>query len=115
MSEKTQIYKQRGTQDLSAGALSLEFEAPFDCYYKQATIGFASAVSQTAAVTKNSEAGSAYDVPLDSSALISATSYVHDPGEKVPLKKGDKITLSCTNSGTPSIVASAEIIFEAIA
>lgn len=109
MSEINKFYVEKGTQDLSAGSLTLEFEAPFDCYFLAAMLHASIAISQAVVVTHVDDSNSAYDTVLNSTTLSSETDYVHRPSERHPIKKGEKIKITCANSGTPAATAAAKI------
>jgi hypothetical protein len=101
------------SQDLSAGALSLAL-APTkrDMVVHMAAIHTGSAVSQTATVKLTSPTGANYTFLLDTSSLSSATDYVYNPGKPILVPVGWTLTLALTNSGTPSITAYADILYQ---
>lgn len=109
------------SQALNSAALSLAVvigtDTPnFEGSYRLAgaKLHAGSAISQTATVTITPVAGSNYARIEDTSALSSATNYSYTPTGDIVLKRGDTVTLACTNSGTPSITVYGTIELERI-
>lgn len=110
-----QIKNSTTSQSLASGALSHTLTIGNDrnveesCELLEVSIKFGSAVTQTVTVSRQSVAGSNWTPVLDTASLSSATTYIYRPAQGVPLKRGDILTVACTNSGTPAITAYSEI------
>lgn len=66
-------------------------------------------ISQVVTVTKTPAAGSNYATVLDTATLSSAQNYKYTPDGEIILRRGDKITLACANSGTPAVTVYSTI------
>ena len=108
-SNKT-LTSNEGSQDLSAGSLTLDYTPTRDAFVHSVGIGFDGAVSQTVVLTLISSTGAAYATQLDSTALSSATKYAYKPSSPIAVPSGWTLRLTCTNTSTPAVVASAAMV-----
>jgi len=108
-----QIVKQTGSQDLSAGALSLTAIASVQMELALITCKASEGITETVTVTIDQSEGSDYDVKLDSQGLNSEQDYIYKSnGDKIILNAGDGIKLACTNANTTGIVYGKIILIE---
>ena len=92
-----------GTEVTSTPATNEEYDIAF------AAIASTIAITQTAVLTVVSVSGAGYSFALSTLSLSSATSGVHHNAKGYRVRRGDTITLSCTNTATPAAVASSEL------
>ena len=59
---------------------------------------FSSAITKTATITRDANAGSNYDTVLETTALNSATDHVFRPNGECVFIKGDKLKVECEAS-----------------
>lgn len=107
--------RKSGTQDLSAGPLSMTTSFAQKHKVKAVILHAGAAITQTVKVTLDSKTGANYDTLLDSAALVANTDYVWIPDGELLLDSGDELLVTCTNAGAPAITVYAEVLTEAVA
>ena len=103
---KRLIAKEKTSQDLSSASLSYEDVTTNRKKFLSATIHFSAAVNQTVEVFVI-DPDSNYTVRIATQTLTAAEDVVLVPtiGEEYIVAGTDKFKITCTNSGTPSVIA----------
>ena len=100
-------------QLLSSGSLTLTLnDSTVDNFVHLVGIGFSGSVTQVVVLNLISSTGAAYTMQLDSSSLSGVSKYVFKPNSPILVPAGWSLTLTCANSGTPAVTASAAMVYQ---
>ena len=95
-------------QNLSADSLTLTTAFAREWCLDHINLKAASAITQTVTVVKKSKNGTAYDTDIYTYDIVAGQSFFFN--EPIRFRNGDEIEVTCTNTGTPAIVVSAELV-----
>ena len=88
----------------TALAYSLDISRPFKLCSVE--YHFSGAITKTATITRDANAGTNYDTVLSTTALSAATDHVFRPTGECVFVKGDKLTVACEASAGITVYCS---------
>ncbi len=97
---------QTAQQLLSSAALSDTYTLLKDGYFQWAGFQADGSITETATVSIISSDGSAYDIVLDTTNISGGTNYIFNPTNKILLRAGDGIKITCTKATATETVSS---------
>ena len=100
------------SQNLASAALSstITFTADF-VELLEVNLHSTIAITQTVTCTRVSVNGANYSFVLDTSSLSSQSNYIYAPTRGKAFRKGDTLTVTCTNTSTPAATVYLEVIY----
>ena len=99
-------------QDLSSAALSDTYTLLKDGYFQWAGFMADGGITETATVSIISADGAAYNIILDTTNISGGTNYLYNPNNKILLRKGDGVKITCTKATATETVSSTISIEE---
>ncbi len=94
----------KGSQDLSAGALTLTTAFGRAFKLEQITVKASVPISETLTVTLVSVDGTTYNAVLAKHVFDNETYWVWRPDGECNFQAGDEINVACTNANTTGII-----------